>query len=145
MPPCAPVEGRVFAWPVEGRAPAFPVEGWVPTAPVDGRAPALPVEGRAPTFPVEGWAPLEPHPRASLVPAETPPAPLVFNRLWSGCHFVFAGNWLGFWPALPLPGREPLLPPPEPCPPLLLPFPGRWLLLLLPLLLPPLLILLLLL
>ncbi len=50
------------------------------------------VEGRAPTLPVEGPAPPEPQPRASVPRAEFAAAgePLLFRRLWSGCHFFCA-------------------------------------------------------
>jgi hypothetical protein len=93
--------GRLaFGDAVDLLAGAAPVEGRAPALPVEGRAVAVPVEGRAPTLPVEGLAPPEPYPRASALRVEALGDPLLFNRLWSGCHFCWPLEVLA-WERLP--------------------------------------------
>ena len=80
--------GRLALGEAAGRlAEGVPVEGLVPALPVEGRVPAVPVAGRAPTLPVEGPALPEPQPRASALRVAALAEPLLFSRLWSGCHF----------------------------------------------------------
>jgi hypothetical protein len=98
-------------------APRLVAEGDLPPEdmPVEGLAPALPVEGRAPAFPVEGRAPVLPPPPQPRDSRELAEAPLLFIRLWSGCHFFCAPVLEARLPVLEarLPVLEARLPLPE--------------------------------
>ena len=98
--------GRLTFGDAAGRlTEGVPVLGLGAAAPVEGRAATLPVEGAgraAAVGCVEGRAVAEPQPRLSMVPADAPAAPLVRRRFWSGCHFCWAGCWLGRAPVEPV-------------------------------------------